>query len=236
MLSDKCKLRGVYLGDFQGDAVALAITPSRWSLIQGFMSQKPFPANQPSLVQDQQTGLRFCSYDDQFMDVDVHRLSVSFTIRNRGSAASGTVYCSVVASLSASLSASTEIASVTHTTSLGVGVGLNVNVVNILVPFWMAGSRWFTGAFWSASETEYDSMGILNKAILGKVTFTSCGNGFVEHGEECDGGSCCNASCRIRKNSFQCRAGTDCAFPTHCDGVSDSCPRVVYKTRGTPCR
>nr|XP_026498729.1 disintegrin and metalloproteinase domain-containing protein 22 [Vanessa tameamea] len=92
----------------------------------------------------------------------------------------------------------------------------------------------------------------------------TCGNGFVEPGEQCDCGlngsaaclACCHPrACVLRSNATcavgeccdpqTCRpksAGTvcrsadkECDLPEYCSGYSEFCPRDVYKMDTTPC-
>ncbi|XP_068113650.1 disintegrin and metalloproteinase domain-containing protein 9-like isoform X1 [Hyperolius riggenbachi] len=93
------------------------------------------------------------------------------------------------------------------------------------------------------------------------LSIPECGNGLVEHGEECDCGSvtdcknpCCNAAtCRLTSGS-QCAqgmccdnckykvAGTPCRgtanicdLPEYCNGTSGLCPTDVYIMNGYSC-
>ncbi|XP_055333025.1 disintegrin and metalloproteinase domain-containing protein 12-like [Paramacrobiotus metropolitanus] len=96
------------------------------------------------------------------------------------------------------------------------------------------------------------------------VVGPSCGNGFLEDGEECDCGTeeycrnkCCIAStCKLSVNSTcghglccdmdtcspkmvasVCRAPSgECDLPEYCDGKSGVCPDDVWKSDGTECK
>lgn len=88
-----------------------------------------------------------------------------------------------------------------------------------------------------------------------------CGNGFLEHGEQCDCGPlqdcrnpCCNAStcqlvpgaecgqgtccqnCRVKAAGELCRPAKDqCDLEEHCDGLGPECPEDAFQENGTPC-
>uniref|UniRef100_A0A182KC48 Peptidase M12B domain-containing protein n=1 Tax=Anopheles christyi TaxID=43041 RepID=A0A182KC48_9DIPT len=96
-----------------------------------------------------------------------------------------------------------------------------------------------------------------------QLAFESCGNGFVEPGEECDCGleeacenRCCDArTCRLREGA-QCATGEccdletcqlrepavpcreqrgECDLPEYCTGRSEYCPPDVYRRDTEPC-
>ncbi|MFH1016677.1 MAG: hypothetical protein V1798_00680 [Pseudomonadota bacterium] len=46
-----------------------------------------------------------------------------------------------------------------------------------------------------------------------------CGNGWIEAGEQCDGGICCTRDCRFRTSEFIC----DFETRTPCNGASADC-------------
>lgn len=91
----------------------------------------------------------------------------------------------------------------------------------------------------------------------------TCGNGFVETGEECDcglpgfckntccdphtcklysnatcaTGKCCNlATCQLHEPGFECRAATvECDLPEYCDGNGEFCPKDYFKRDAEEC-
>lgn len=93
---------------------------------------------------------------------------------------------------------------------------------------------------------------------------STCGNGFVEHGEQCDcgepgfcanpccdpatcmlrsnascaTGSCCDlATCRPRAAGFECRSAerSECDLAEFCTGESEYCPADFYRRDTEPC-
>lgn len=65
----------------------------------------------------------------------------------------------------------------------------------------------------------------------------TCGDGFTDPGEDCDGGACCAADCRYESATATCRpaAGT-CDAPEFCTGASALCPTDTVEPAGTACR
>lgn len=91
----------------------------------------------------------------------------------------------------------------------------------------------------------------------------TCGNGFVEAGEECDcglpnvcknnccdpftcklyanatcaTGKCCNLdTCHVHEAGFQCRSSvSECDLPEYCDGTSELCPVDYFKQDAEKC-
>ncbi|XP_059012353.1 disintegrin and metalloproteinase domain-containing protein 5-like [Mustela lutreola] len=90
-----------------------------------------------------------------------------------------------------------------------------------------------------------------------------CGNGKLEHGEECDcgiiencthkdccdariclmkkgkqcgSGECCTLDCKLKPIGIQCRKSLDeCDFPEYCNGVSSHCVPDTYARDGQSC-
>lgn len=64
-----------------------------------------------------------------------------------------------------------------------------------------------------------------------------CGNGTVEQGEQCDGGTCCTASCTFLSNAAVCRAAAGaCDAPESCTGTSTACPSDQMMPNSVVCR
>lgn len=74
----------------------------------------------------------------------------------------------------------------------------------------------------SSSEPDYNDLVI---EVAG-IAPDGCGNGAVDPGEQCDGGSCCSASCQFVDN------GTSCVDANACNGA-ETCQAGVC-TAGTP--
>src|SRR5439155_162674 len=88
----------------------------------------------------------------------------------------------------------------------------------------------------------------------------NCGNGIVDAGEQCDGGTCCTATCTFVASGTVCRTGggvcasMKCQHPAAnagavcrasagicdpaetCTGTSTSCPADARSPQGTTCR
>ncbi|CAL4131229.1 unnamed protein product, partial [Meganyctiphanes norvegica] len=122
---------------------------------------------------------------------------------------------------------------------------------------------------WMAQHFDDDKKFDCLKNVPEKVLSTSirnqksCGNGILEHGEQCDCGPerycnnpCCNATtcnlndhahcasgvccdiktCRPKNIGTICRSGKNmCDLPEYCSGHSETCPPDVYKANGLHC-
>jgi choice-of-anchor A domain-containing protein len=63
-----------------------------------------------------------------------------------------------------------------------------------------------------------------------------CGNGIVEIGEDCDGGSCCSSSCTFQLSSTTCRASVGPCDPSEsCTGFDVDCPADLTGSFETAC-
>ncbi|MBM4268905.1 MAG: hypothetical protein FJ144_20200 [Deltaproteobacteria bacterium] len=72
---------------------------------------------------------------------------------------------------------------------------------------------------------------------------STCGNGIVDGGEQCDlgasngGVSCCQVNCRLRPSGATCRGAADlCDAVETCDGATPTCPADVLLSAGSVCR
>jgi hypothetical protein len=67
------------------------------------------------------------------------------------------------------------------------------------------------------------------------VAVSTCGNGTVDAGEQCDGGACCTPACLFATG--ECRASTGvCDVAESCTGASATCPPDGFVPAATPCR
>src|SRR5207245_2755847 len=65
----------------------------------------------------------------------------------------------------------------------------------------------------------------------------NCGNGLVDAGEQCDGGTCCTATCTFVASGTACRTGGGvCDVAEACTGASATCPADATRAAGTVCR
>src|SRR2546425_7927501 len=71
---------------------------------------------------------------------------------------------------------------------------------------------------------------------------STCGDGTLDPGEQCDDGNnlngdCCSASCTIQPAGTVCRpAAGVCDVAEACDGASPTCPADVFVSAATQCR
>src|SRR5207249_10693446 len=82
------------------------------------------------------------------------------------------------------------------------------------------------------------TLGSSRQWAVGIATYRAiaCGNGIVDPGEQCDGGTCCSASCTFLASGTVCRvAGGDCDVAEACSGASGACPADAKKAAGTAC-
>ncbi|HEX6131540.1 MAG TPA: FG-GAP-like repeat-containing protein, partial [Actinomycetota bacterium] len=83
-----------------------------------------------------------------------------------------------------------------------------------------------------------------NQTITVTEPASTCGDGAVNNGEECDAGaangttgSCCQIDCRLRPATHACRPGAgSCDAAETCTGSSPICPADVVAPSGTVCR
>lgn len=66
-------------------------------------------------------------------------------------------------------------------------------------------------------------------------TCFSCGDGFVNPGEDCDGGDCCTANCTFDDVTVCRLAVNECDVTEVCDGTSADCPTDAFQLAGVDC-
>ncbi len=69
------------------------------------------------------------------------------------------------------------------------------------------------------------------------TTVSTCGDGVVQAGEDCDGGTCCATDCTLASAGTVCRGAADtCDIEETCDGSSVYCPADAVESSATVCR
>eukprot|EP01119_Soliformovum_irregulare_P010878 TRINITY_DN267_c0_g2_i1.p1 TRINITY_DN267_c0_g2~~TRINITY_DN267_c0_g2_i1.p1 ORF type:complete len:774 (-),score=232.84 TRINITY_DN267_c0_g2_i1:55-2376(-) len=65
---------------------------------------------------------------------------------------------------------------------------------------------------------------------------STCGDGIVETGEDCDGGACCSNTCTFLGTSVTCRPSAgECDIPETCSGLAAACPADTFKDQTVAC-
>lgn len=73
-------------------------------------------------------------------------------------------------------------------------------------------------------------------AIRVVVETAVCGDGIVEGQEQCEGGPCCDAACRLRGPDQVCRpAAGECDLSEYCTGTASACPEDKKSPDLTTC-
>jgi PKD repeat protein len=66
---------------------------------------------------------------------------------------------------------------------------------------------------------------------------STCGNGHLDPGEQCDGGACCTSGCQFANAVTVCRpAAGACDVAETCSGASAACPADLLRPSGFVCR
>ena len=100
----------------------------------------------------------------------------------------------------------------------------------------------FPGAGWAArverlgTSSHMAVVGVSSgEAAIWQPHFSSCGNGNVESGEDCDGGACCD-ECSFSMAGTVCNAaGGICDLAEVCTGADATCPADAVAPAGTVC-
>src|SRR4029453_8564619 len=90
---------------------------------------------------------------------------------------------------------------------------------------------------YSATLTVTDQLdGSGSQAVTVTVSGTAlCGNGHIDAGEACDGGSCCTAACQFAPNATPCSDGNLCNGSETCQGGTCTSGPALLCNDGNVC-
>jgi choice-of-anchor A domain-containing protein/fibro-slime domain-containing protein len=112
----------------------------------------------------------------------------------------------------------------------------SVNLDNIAASFGLVnGGTYSLDTFQNERHTTGSTFKMTTDLVLAPSSV--CGNGVIESGEQCDGGSCCTTSCTFSSSSSVCRPSAgSCDVPETCTGSSSTCPSDSFASSSTVCR